>query len=195
MDLTTILAALGAFATPGSQAFSDSGGANLTIAPAIGAGLISFLRPCAAAPAPACLGPATQASVPPLHARAATALAGSTGTIALGSPDAGGRERGPGTIDRLGRRLVGRGGLGASFGLGAIFAIGWTPCIGIILGGILTLAATSGSTLQGGLLLVAYTVGLGLPFVAIAAVYDRPPGLGAPLWRRGRLGSGLRGRG
>ena len=46
--------------------------------------------------------------------------------------------------DRVGSRLVGgRAGLGAAFTLGAVFAIGWTPCIGIILGGILTLAATS----------------------------------------------------
>ena len=48
------------------------------------------------------------------------------------------------TADRLGGRLVSsRGGWLASFGLGAIFAVGWTPCIGIILGGILTMAATS----------------------------------------------------
>jgi cytochrome c-type biogenesis protein len=79
-----------------------------------------------------------------------------------------------------------RGGWVASFGLGAIFAIGWTPCVGVILGGILTLAATSGSTLQGGLLLVAYTAGLGLPFIAIAAAYDRAPGLLRPLVRHGR---------
>ena len=45
--------------------------------------------------------------------------------------------------DRLGGRIVGaRGGWLASFGLGAIFAIGWTPCVGVILGGILTLAAS-----------------------------------------------------
>ena len=79
-----------------------------------------------------------------------------------------------------------RGGWLASFGLGAIFAIGWTPCIGIILGGILTLAATSGTAVQGGLLLVAYTIGLGLPFLLIAAVYDRAPGLLRPLVRHGR---------
>jgi cytochrome c-type biogenesis protein len=89
--------------------------------------------------------------------------------------------------DRLGGRLVSaRGGWLASFGLGAIFAIGWTPCIGLILGGILTLAATSGSTLQGGILLVAYTAGLGIPFLAIAAVYDRAPGLLRPLLQHGR---------
>ena len=42
-----------------------------------------------------------------------------------------------------------RGGWLASFGLGAIFAIGWTPCIGIILGSILTMAASTGTVLQG----------------------------------------------
>jgi cytochrome c-type biogenesis protein len=80
-----------------------------------------------------------------------------------------------------------RGGWLASLGLGAIFAIGWTPCIGIILGGILTMAATAGSTLQGAILLVAYTAGLGIPFIVIAAVYDRAPGLVRPLVRHGRL--------
>jgi len=116
----------------------------------------------------------------PLEAGAASSLATATGSVALGSgTDSLG--------DRLGGRLVtSRGGWLASFGLGAIFAIGWTPCIGIILGGILTLAATSGSSLQGGLLLVAYTAGLGIPFVAIAAAYDRAPGLLRPLVRHGR---------
>ncbi|HEY2916881.1 MAG TPA: cytochrome c biogenesis protein CcdA [Candidatus Limnocylindrales bacterium] len=127
----------------------------------------------------------------PLEAGAAGGLAAATGTIALGGPTPGGRRS---LGDRLGGRLVGtRGGWLASFGLGAIFAIGWTPCIGIILGGILTLAATSGSTLQGGILLAAYTAGLGVPFLAIAAVYDRAPGLLAPLVRRGRLVSAVGG--
>ena len=80
-----------------------------------------------------------------------------------------------------------RGGWLASFGLGAIFAIGWSPCIGIILGGILTLAATSGTMAQGAMLLVAYTLGLGLPFVLIAAVFDRAPRVMAPLVRHGRV--------
>jgi len=124
--------------------------------------------------------PALDRTWRPLQAGAAGSLATATGSIALGS--------GTDSIgDRLGGRLVtSRGGWLASFGLGAIFAIGWTPCIGIILGGILTLAATSGSTLQGGLLLVAYTAGLGLPFIAIAAAYDRAPGLLRPLVRHGR---------
>jgi len=125
--------------------------------------------------------PALDRTWRPLEAGAAGSLATATGSIALGST------AGPTLGDRLGGRLVtARGGWLASFGLGAIFAIGWTPCIGIILGGILTLAATSGSTLQGGLLLLAYTAGLGIPFLLIAAAYDRAPGLLAPLVRHGR---------
>ena len=94
----------------------------------------------------------------------------------------------PAVGDRLGGRtsVSSSGGWLASFGLGAIFAIGWTPCIGIILGGILTLAATSAPSLQGTVLLVAYTLGLGLPFLLIAAVYDRAPRLMPPLVRHGR---------
>lgn len=123
----------------------------------------------------------------PLDAGAAGSLATATGTAALGSPGGPGTSGGPGLGERLGGRIVSaRGGWLASFGLGAIFAIGWTPCIGVILGGILTMAATSGSVAQGGLLIVAYTAGLGIPFIAIAAVYDRAPALLRPLIRRGR---------
>jgi cytochrome c-type biogenesis protein len=67
-----------------------------------------------------------------------------------------------------------------------VFAVGWTPCIGIILGSILTVAASSGQTLQGGLLLFSYSLGLGLPFVALAIVYDRAPAVIRPLVRHGR---------
>ena len=121
----------------------------------------------------------------PLEAGAAGSVATATGTVALGSPGTGTEAR---FADRLGGRIVGtRGGWLASFGLGAIFAIGWSPCIGVILGGILMLAATGESALQGAVLLVAYTLGLGIPFLAIAAAIDRAPGLLAPLLRRARL--------
>ena len=121
----------------------------------------------------------------PLEVGAAGQLARSSGTISFGTPGAG---RGaPGLGERLGGRLVGgRGGWLASFGLGVVFAVGWTPCIGIILGSILTVAASSGQTFQGGLLLFAYSLGLGLPFVALAIVYDRAPGVIRPLVRHGR---------
>jgi cytochrome c-type biogenesis protein len=121
----------------------------------------------------------------PLDAGAAGSLATATGSVALGSTSA---TTGPGLADRLGGRIVtSRGGWLASFGLGAIFAVGWTPCIGVILGGILTMAATSGTVAQGAVLLVGYTLGLGLPFLAIAALYDRAPRLLRPLVRHGRL--------
>jgi len=124
----------------------------------------------------------------PLDAGASGSLATATGTVSLSSASAAGGTRGtPGFAERLGGRLVNsRGGWLASFGLGAIFAIGWTPCIGVILGGILALASTSQTVLQGGSLLVAYTAGLGLPFLAIALAYDRAPGLLRPLVRHGQ---------
>jgi cytochrome c-type biogenesis protein len=124
--------------------------------------------------------PALERTWRPLDSGAATSLATATNTVSLAGP-------GGGMGERLGGRIVSaRGGWLASFGLGAIFAIGWTPCIGIILGGILTLAATSSTALQGTILLVAYTIGLGLPFLIIASVYDRAPRLLAPLIRHGR---------
>jgi len=126
--------------------------------------------------------PALDRTWRPLEAGAAGAVADATGTTALGAPGSGAR-----FADRLGGRLVGaQGGWATSLGLGAIFAIGWTPCIGVILGGILTLAASEGSGAQGAILLAAYTAGLGLPFLAIAALYDRAPALIRPLVRHGR---------
>ena len=128
----------------------------------------------------------------PLEAGAAGELARSSGTMSFGGPGDG--NGGPGLGERLGGRLVGgRGGWLASFGLGVVFAVGWTPCIGIILGGILTVAASSGQTLQGGLLLFAYSLGLGLPFVALAIVYDRAPAVIRPLVRHGRAVSTIGG--
>jgi cytochrome c-type biogenesis protein len=127
--------------------------------------------------------PALDRTWRPLEPGAAGALARQSGTVALAT--AGG-DRGPGVGERLGGRLVGaRGGVFASFGLGVVFAIGWTPCIGIILGSILTIAASSGSTLQGGLLLLAYTLGLGVPFILLGALFDRAPALVRPLVRHG----------
>jgi cytochrome c biogenesis protein CcdA len=54
---------------------------------------------------------------------------------------------------------------GRSVGVGAAFAIGWTPCIGPILGAVLTMAASSAQALQGTLLLLAWSLGLGVPFL------------------------------
>ena len=52
-----------------------------------------------------------------------------------------------------------------SFGFGSSFAIAWTPCIGPVLGAILTLAAASSTVYQGAYLLLAYSAGLAVPFL------------------------------
>lgn len=54
---------------------------------------------------------------------------------------------------------------GKSFAIGSAFAVGWTPCIGPILGAILTLAASSATVLQGTFLLASWSIGLGIPFL------------------------------
>src|SRR5690242_15747575 len=54
---------------------------------------------------------------------------------------------------------------GRSFGIGSAFAVGWTPCIGPILGAILTLAASSATVAKGAFLLACWSAGLGLPFI------------------------------
>ncbi len=66
-----------------------------------------------------------------------------------------------------------RGGhpLGA-FVLGLAFAFGWTPCIGPVLGAILTVSASAGRTVDGVSLLSIYSLGLGLPFLGSAAFME-----------------------
>ncbi len=56
-------------------------------------------------------------------------------------------------------------GIGRSFVAGLVFAFGWTPCIGPILAGILALAAVQETASRGVLLLSAYSMGLGVPFI------------------------------
>lgn len=51
--------------------------------------------------------------------------------------------------------------------IGVVFSLGWIPCVGPILGGILTLAASSQTAWQGVYLLLAYCLGLGLPFLVV----------------------------
>ena len=60
------------------------------------------------------------------------------------------------------------GGLTRAFATGAAVSIGWTPCVGYVLGGILMLASTRQSAASGAFLLLIYSAGLGLPFVLTA---------------------------
>lgn len=56
---------------------------------------------------------------------------------------------------------------------GIIFSIGWTPCVGAFLGSALMLAVTSGESLKGILMLLIYSIGLGIPFILSAILIDR----------------------
>ena len=64
-------------------------------------------------------------------------------------------------------------GLLGAYVVGLAFAFGWTPCIGPILGAILLYAAQQETVMQGVLLLMAYSVGLGVPFVAAGLAVNR----------------------
>lgn len=57
--------------------------------------------------------------------------------------------------------------------LGIVFGIGWTPCIGPALSVVLSLAINEGTAVQGAVLAVAYTLGLGIPFLVAALAFNR----------------------
>ncbi len=78
-------------------------------------------------------------------------------------------------LDREARFHIQRlpGGFFGAFLVGIAFAFGWTPCIGPILATILTVAAGEGSAAFGVLLLTAYALGLGIPFI-LAAIAIKP---------------------
>lgn len=72
------------------------------------------------------------------------------------------------------KKILPKGGKSSyplSFVFGMAFATGWTPCIGPILGSILTLAATTPS--QAFSLLLAYSLGLGIPFILMGAFFSK----------------------
>ena len=84
-----------------------------------------------------------------------------------------------GFMDREMRMDAGDRG-GSAFGayvLGLAFAFGWTPCIGPILGAILSIAANEADMARGTALLAAYAAGLGIPFLLVAAFFPRLSGL------------------
>ncbi len=84
---------------------------------------------------------------------------------------------------RMHPRLAG-GGPVAAFVLGVAFAFGWTPCIGPVLGAILTVSAVSTSASGIGML-SAYALGLGVPFLLAALFIDRAARLTSRLRRFG----------
>jgi cytochrome c-type biogenesis protein len=75
-----------------------------------------------------------------------------------------------------------------SYLYGATFALGWTACVGPILGALLTLLATQGiAIIQGAVLAFIYALGLGMPLIIMAAFFSRL-GSGSRFWKimRGR---------
>ena len=95
------------------------------------------------------------------------------------------------------RRFLGRvrPGPRSAFFLGVAFAFGWAPCIGPVLATILTTAAATRTVVWGAILLILYSLGLGLPFIALALGLGRAKGSVAWLRRHGRaierIGGGL----
>lgn len=61
----------------------------------------------------------------------------------------------------------------ASLIVGGTFALGWTPCIGPLLGSILLLASTKTTAFSGALLLLVFSIGLSIPFIAVALIFSR----------------------
>jgi len=80
-----------------------------------------------------------------------------------------------------------RRGLLRSSIIGAIFAAGWTPCVGVVLSGILAVAATSATVGRGATLLLFYSLGLGIPFLLSALALGRARGMLRRLNQRARL--------
>lgn len=93
-------------------------------------------------------------------------------------------------IGFLNREYTAEGGWNGSRGyprslaMGMSFAAGWTPCIGPVLGSIIGLAIIGGSVHEGAIMLVAYSAGLGVPFLITALAVD---GISSRLKRMRRL--------
>lgn len=64
-------------------------------------------------------------------------------------------------------------GFFSSLLFGIVFSVGWTPCVGAFLGSALALASQQGHVLEGILLLLCYSAGLGIPFVLSAVLIDK----------------------
>ena len=67
-------------------------------------------------------------------------------------------------------------GFGSSVLFGIVFSVGWTPCVGAFLGSALMLASQQGHVLEGTLMLLTYSLGLGIPFFLSAILLDQLKG-------------------
>lgn len=74
------------------------------------------------------------------------------------------------------RMQTGDLGFFSSVVFGVVFSVGWTPCVGAFLGSALMLASQQGHVLEGTLMLLAYSLGLGIPFFLSAVLIDQLKG-------------------
>lgn len=76
---------------------------------------------------------------------------------------------------------------------GMVFAFGWTPCLGTFLGSALLLAGSTGTLYKGILLLLTYSVGLGIPFIVTAVIFDKAKDSLKKLQKHSRIISAISG--
>lgn len=74
------------------------------------------------------------------------------------------------------RMQTGNLGFGSSVLFGVVFSVGWTPCVGAFLGSALMLASQQGHVVEGTLMLLTYSLGLGIPFLLSAVLIDQLKG-------------------
>lgn len=74
------------------------------------------------------------------------------------------------------RMQTGELGFFSSAVFGMVFSVGWTPCVGAFLGSALMLASQQGHVLEGSLMLLSYSLGLGIPFFLSAILLDQLKG-------------------
>ena len=106
------------------------------------------------------------------HAAGLTQILGGI-TIILGLLFAGVLDRFPLTGRIIRPSVRPRAGLAGAPLLGALFGVSWTPCIGPTLSVVMGLALTSGTAVRGALLMFVYGLGLGIPFLIVALLFQR----------------------